>query len=201
MKYFIFTISVVFCLSTPAQELVDCSDIIRAPIQDQINLLLDVTFSPQALNLVPDEIYSSKVQNYVSWKDKQIPNCLADVIHRAEIEIRTIRGNEICTKTLVVHRKDIFTEPLFNSEYKIRDPKETCATPTLEEAKTLNACKAAKCGIVDDLRTFPDHLDDCKCKFFQDTLVILDQTGMYDGFFDLNSSFPKPEGVGSPFSK
>ncbi len=199
MKYLFLTI-LLFSLNSHSEQPIDCSDIVRAPNQDQINLLLDISFAPQVLDLSPRSVFSSKVLKYDSWKAKQNPNCLADVVHRAEVEVRTIQGTKICTNTLVAHRKDVFTHSTFTSEYKIRDKKEVCVEASQQEAEIVKSCQAAQCGAVNDAKTFADHLDGCKCKFYEDTLIIQDKTGLYEGFFNLDASFPKPADVDSPFS-
>jgi hypothetical protein len=199
MKY-LFLTTLLFSLNSHSEQPIDCSDIVRAPNQDQINLLLDISFAPQVLGLSARNVYSSKVLKYDSWKAKQNANCLADVVHRAEVEVRTIQGAKICTNTLVAHRKDVFTNSTFTSEYKIRDKKEVCVEPTQQEAEIIKTCQAAQCGVVNDTKTFADHLDGCKCKLYDEAFIIQDKTGLYEGFFNLETPFPKPADVESPFS-
>lgn len=201
MKYILILITTVATLQLNAQQKADCTQIVRAPNQDQINMIFDVAFKPQALNLIPEAIYSSKVANYISWKEDQQQNCLANVVHRADIEIKVIKGSEICSNRLVVHRKDVFTTGTFTTEYKIRDMKIVCSTASTQEQEVVQQCAKANCGIVDRSLTFADHLDNCKCKYFEETIRIEDQKGKYDGFFLLETEFAKPVGVESPFSK
>ncbi|MBY0386294.1 hypothetical protein K2X05_14145 [bacterium] len=200
MKHLLILITTVAALNLNAQQKADCTQLVRAPNQDQINMIFDVAFKPQALNLMPEAIYSSKVENYVSWKEDQQLNCLANVIHRADVEIKTIKGSEICTNRFVVHRKDVFITGNFVSEYKIRDKKESCLAATTQEQSTIQQCAKANCGVVVKEFTFPDHLDNCKCKYFEETIRVEDQKGKYDGFFLLDTVFAKPAGVESPFS-
>lgn len=201
MKYIFLILCTFVSLQINAQVEVNCKDIVRAPNQDQINMIFDVAFKPQALALTPEIIYSSRVENYVSWKEDQQPNCMANVVHRADVEIKTINGAEICTRRFVVHRKDVFISSTFSSEYKIRDMKESCSVPSAQEKETIGVCAKASCEISNKELTFPDHLDGCKCKYFDETIRIEDQTGKYDGFFLLDTVFAKPEGIESPFSK
>ena len=201
MKYLFILITTVSALNLNAQQPADCTKIVRAPNQDQINMIFDVAFKPQALALMPEAIYSSKVENYVSWKEDQQPNCFANVIHRADVEIKTIKGNEICTNRFVVHRKDVFITGSFTAEYKIRDMQQSCTAASLQEQTTVQRCAKANCGIVYKELTFPDHLDNCKCKYFGETIRFEDQKNKYEGFFLLDTVFAKPAGVESPFSK
>lgn len=186
-------------LNTPLKEPLNCDQWARAVNTDQKDMVMAVIFSEDAFNMDVRQVYSSKIENYVSWKGEQ-QNCAANVLHKADLEIKSIETTgQLCTQTFTLHRFDNFLIFPTITDYKIRDLKKTCASFTPLELQTVRACYITTCPMVGNARTFPDYTDNCTCKLFDDMIRFKDESANYENFFDPQSVFEKPESVESPF--
>lgn len=176
-----------------------CDDIVRAVTTDQKDMVMAVTLNPQALGLSPFAIYSMEMTNYVSWKENQV-GCLADVLHRADIEVKSVKGPQLCTTKMTLHRKDEFVSGNGAAVYKIRERQDNCTAPSPEERTNINKCAAVACPYVGENPTFPDFKGNCECKFFDEVIQLEEEWQKYEDFYNPEKSFAKPEGVESPFT-
>lgn len=176
-----------------------CDSVVRAVNTDQKSMVMGVTLNPAALNLWPENVYGMRIDGYVSWKEMQ-KGCLADVLHRADVEIQYLQADQLCTSRMVLHRKDEFVSGDAAAVYKIRDRNDSCVAPSTEQTATIQQCRATTCPYVGDSPTFADFQDNCVCKIFDDMIQFKDESPKYENFYDPALSFSKPEGIETPFS-
>lgn len=196
MKILIFSFILAASFQTQAHI---CDDVVRAVTTDQKSMVMALTLNPGALNLSPFDVYSMQITDYVSWKENQ-KGCLADVLHRATVEVQSINNLQICTTKLTLHRKDEFVSGDGAAVYKIRDRQDSCVNPSLEQGAKIAQCQAVACPYVGESPTFADHRDNCTCKFFDELIQFEEEWPKYEDFYNPEKPFAKPEGVESPFT-
>lgn len=188
--------SALFFVSSFAGEL--CSNVGRATTTDQKSMSNAIALG--FLNIKEENIYNAKTENYVSWKVNQ-EGCLADIIHYAKVSVLERRGNDVCETVLDLHTKDYFSGRVsFEREYKPRNVETNCFTPEGELANTISKCEAMpKCPMTRDGLQTRDIFNNCECSFLYDKLDFEDVVEFYEGFFNPEREFKKPEGLSSPF--
>lgn len=199
MKHF-YLLALLFFSPLSNAELT-CDQWTRAVNTDQKDMVMAMLFSPQALNMDPRQVYSSKIENYISWKGEQ-QECAANVLHRADLEVKTLETpGEICTYKLVLHRFDNFLVLPTVSDYKIRDLQKSCVAANAAESQTIVQCLSTSCEMVGNALTFPDYTDNCQCKLFDRMIQFEDESANYEDFFNPKSVYKKPDAVVSPFEE
>lgn len=173
-----------------------CSQVGRAVVTDQKNMVYDVVFG--YFNLNPSFIISTGTENYVSWKGEQV-NCLADVYHYAEFkaEVKSSDPGTRCLYSVDLYVKDHFVGLTTGErEYKPRSEKIECFEESAEQLAQSTACAAApKCPVSNDGIFIQDFSNDCKCILFDKVIETENRSSDYEDFFSPENQFPRPEGV------
>jgi len=180
----------------------ECDQWARATTSDQKTMVMLIAFHPHVLGLKAQDLFSAKIENYVSWKGPQkTGNCMADTYHRGDIEVQALTADaQICTTKLTLYRRDNFLSEPGTTDNKIENQSTVCAPQSADQAALIQKCQAVSCGMDMDTQAqmFPDYQDACACKTVERMIQFTNEQDKYEDFFDPSKLFPMPAGIDWP---
>ena len=183
---------------TYANQASQCHKVQRATTFDQKTMATDV--AQYFLGITSNNIITITVDNYVSWKGKQV-DCLANVFHYGDILVLEEDNGYICRTDLSLHTKDSFVEKAdFVRDYKPRNVIKNCFEPNLEMALAMKTCNSMPaCPRIEGVSYKRDIFDSCKCKSLDDRVKYENVQADYVNFFDPANKFTKPASIETAF--